>query len=85
MAGGWDGDALAGQMEDALERQQAAAEARERRKNSSSPEEREREAKLESLRLSKARIVEQLSRATNPAHRAMLERALQSLEDQEST
>ena len=83
MAGGWDGDALAGQMEDAMERQQAAAEARLRR-NSSSPEERAREAEAESLRLSKARIQDQLSRATNPAHRAMLERALQSLEDQAS-
>ncbi|MDQ1560172.1 MAG: hypothetical protein QOD32_3232 [Pyrinomonadaceae bacterium] len=81
MAGGWDGDALAGQMEDAMERQQAAAEARQR-KNSSTPEEREREAKLESLRLSRARILDQLSRATNPAHRAMLERALQSLDTQ---
>ena len=79
MAGGWDGDALAGQMEDALERQQQAAEAR-LRKNSSTPEEREREARLESLRLSKARIQDQLGRATNPAHRAMLERALQSLD-----
>jgi hypothetical protein len=79
MAGGWDGDALAGQMEDAMERQQAAAEAR-LRKNNSTPEDREREAKLESLRLSRARILDQLGRATNPAHRAMLERALQSLE-----
>jgi hypothetical protein len=81
MAGGWDGDALAGQMEDAMERQQAAAEAR-LRKNNSSPEQRAREAEEESLRLSKARILDQLGRATNPAHRAMLERALQSLEEQ---
>ncbi|HZH89750.1 MAG TPA: hypothetical protein VEX70_03915 [Pyrinomonadaceae bacterium] len=81
MAGGWDGDALAGQMEDALERQQAAAEAR-LRKNNSTPEDREREAKLESLRLSRARILDQLGRATNPAHRAMLERALKSLENE---
>ena len=81
MAGGWDGDALAGQMEDAMERQQAAAEAR-LRKNNSSPAEREREAQLESLRLSRARILDQLGRATNPAHRAMLERALQSLDAQ---
>ena len=81
MAGGWDGDALAGQMEDALERQQAAAEARQRRDNSS-PEVRAREAELESLRLSKARILDQLGRATNPAHRAMLERALKSLDEQ---
>jgi len=81
MAGGWDGDALAGQMEDAQERQQQAAEARLLRKNAPSPEARAREAELESLRLSQARIRDQLSRATNPAHRAMLERALQSLAD----
>ena len=80
---GWDGDALAGQMEDAMERQQAAAEARLlQRKDAASPEERARVAELESLRLSRARIQEQLSRATNPAHRAMLERALESLEKQ---
>lgn len=81
MAGGWDGDALAEQMEDAMERQQAAAEER-RRKDNSSPEERARNAQYESLRLSQARILDQLSRATLPAHRAMLERALQSLESQ---
>lgn len=81
MAGGWDGDALAGQMEDALERQQQAAEDRLRR-NNSSPEDRAREAQLESLRLSRARILDQLGRATNPAHRAMLERALESLAEQ---
>lgn len=81
MAGGWDGDALAGQMEDALDRQQAAAEARQRT-GSSSPEQRARESEQESLRLSKARITDQLGRATNPAHRAMLERALASLETQ---
>lgn len=77
---GWDGDALAGSMEEALERQQEAAEARRARKEQLSPEERERKAKEESLRLSKARIEEQLERATNPAHRAMLEQALKSLE-----
>ena len=81
MAGGWDGDGLAGQMEDALERQQAAAEARANR-NNSTPEQRAREAQLESIRLSKARILDQLSRATNPTYRATLERALQSLESQ---
>jgi hypothetical protein len=70
-------------MEDAMERQQAAAEAR-LRKNNSSPEEREREAKLESLRLSRARILDQLGRATNPAHRAMLERALHALDAREN-
>jgi hypothetical protein len=78
---GWDGDALAGSMEEALERQQEAAEARRAQKeNKSSPEERERKAREESVRLSRARIEEQLGRATNPAHRAMLERALHALE-----
>ncbi len=77
---GWDGDALAGSMEDALERQQEAAEARRVRKDTSSPEERERKAREESVRLSRARLEEQFGRATNPAHRAMLERALHALE-----
>jgi hypothetical protein len=77
---GWDGDALAGSMEEALERQQEAAEARRARKDTSSTEERERKDKEESVRLSRARLEEQLGRATNPAHRAMLERALKSLD-----
>jgi hypothetical protein len=77
---GWDGDALAESMEQALERQQEAAEARRARREQSSPEERESKAREESLRLSRARLEEQLGRATNPAHRAMLERALKALE-----
>ncbi len=81
MGGGWDGDALAGQMEDATERQQVADEYRERRPLSS-PAQRLRDARVESLRLSKSRITDQLSRAVNPAHRVMLERALQALESQ---
>ena len=79
---GWDGDDLAGSMEEALERQQEAAEARRaRRKEQTSPEERERKAREESDRLNRARLEEQLGRATNPAHRAMLERALKALGD----
>ncbi len=77
---GWDGDDLAGSMEEALERQQEAADARRARKEQSSPEERERKAREESVRLSRARLEEQLARATNPAHKAMLERALKALE-----
>jgi len=79
---GWDGDALAESMEQALERQQEAAEARRARREQSSPGERERKAREESYRLSRARLEEQLGRATNPAHRAMLERALKALEAQ---
>ena len=77
---GWDGDALAESMEQALERQQEAEEARRMRKDPSSQQERDRRARDESLRLSRARLKDQLSRATNPAHRTMLERALKALE-----
>ena len=67
-------------MEEALERQQEAAEARRARRDTSSAEDRKRQAKEESLRLSRARFEEQLGRATNPAHRAMLKRALKALD-----
>ena len=77
---GWDGDALAESMEQALERQEEAAEARRARKELTTPEGLVRKARDESRRLSKARLEQQLSRATNPAHRTMLERALKSLE-----
>lgn len=82
---GWDGDALAESMEQALERQQEAAEARRARREPSSTEDRERKARDESLRLSRARLEDQLSRATNPAHRAVLERALSALAAESST
>jgi hypothetical protein len=82
---GWDGDALAESLERALERQQEAAEARRARRERPSPEERERKAREESLRLSRARLEEQLGRATSPAHRAMLEGALKALETPAAT
>lgn len=78
---GWDGDALAESMEQALERQQEAVDARRAaRRDPTSQEERDRKGRDESLRLSRARLADQLSRATNPAHRTMLERALKALE-----
>lgn len=79
----WDGDDLAGKMEETLEREQAAVEARAN-KSTGSAEGRARIAQLESLRLSRSRIMGQLSRATVPAHRTMLERALQAIDDQMS-
>lgn len=82
---GWDGDALAGSMEEALERQQEAAEERRARQIKTSPEERESIAREESVRLSRARLEEQLGKATNPAHRVMLERALHALEPETTT
>ena len=77
----WDADALAEQMEDVFERQQAAADARAHT-GTSTVEERARSAQFESLRVSRSRIMTQLSGATNPSHRAVLERALKSINDQ---
>ena len=77
----WDGDDLAGQAEEVFERQQAAADARAHR-GTSTVEERARSARFETLRLSRSRIMGQLSRATNPAHRTMLESALKSINDE---
>jgi hypothetical protein len=77
----WDGDALAEQMEEVLERQQMAADARAVR-GASTPQERARSAKFESLRASRSRIMTQLSLATNPAYRTVLERGLKSIDDQ---
>jgi hypothetical protein len=77
---GWDGDDLAGQAEDALERQQALAEAQANRPRLTL-EEKTRNAELESLRLSRSRVMAQLQNATNPAHRAMLENALKSIDE----
>ena len=77
----WDGDALAEQMEETFERQQAAAEARADRHTSTAAE-RARSAEFESLRVSRSRIMTQLSSATNPSHRAVLDRALKAINDQ---
>jgi len=62
---GWDGDALAGQMEEVFERQQAVADARAMR-GASTLEERMRSSNFESLRVSRSRIMTQLNGATNP-------------------
>jgi hypothetical protein len=79
----WDGDDLAGKMEENLERQQAAAEARAIKHTSSvGDRDRAHTAQGESLRLSRSRIMVQLSHATVPAHRTMLERALKAIDDQ---
>ena len=78
---GWDGDDLAGKMEEVFERQQEAAAARANR-GTSSVEERAKSATFESLRLSRSRIMTQLANATSPSHRTMLESALKSINDE---
>jgi hypothetical protein len=80
---GWDGDALAGQMEDEMERADQVAEMRKLRRETKSGD-RAKTEKMESLRLSLVRVTEQLNRAQNPAHREMLERAIASIEREQS-
>jgi len=44
------------------------------------PEERERQTRLSSLQLSKARLLDQLDRARHPSHRQMLLNGLRAVE-----
>jgi hypothetical protein len=75
MAIGW-GKSYEEQMEEASQR--ASAE----RIPQVLPEERARLKRIESLKLSRSRIEEQLSKAVRPAHRHMLMKALQAIEEE---
>ncbi|HEX8494296.1 MAG TPA: hypothetical protein VF658_15715 [Pyrinomonadaceae bacterium] len=75
MARGWESKAVADQMEAADERASIRQEQYEM-----SPAVRARRERLESLRLSRSRTLEQLERATRRAHREMLQRTLRALE-----
>ena len=73
MAIGW-GKSYEEQMEEASQR--ASAEKAPR----VPIEERVRRQRLESLKLSRSRVEDQLSKAVNPNHRQMLMKALQAIE-----
>lgn len=77
MARGWESKAVEAQVEAAEER---ARQLERRAQMELSPEERARQERLASLKLSRARTLDQLERATRPAHREMLQRTLRSLE-----
>jgi hypothetical protein len=76
MARGWESKAVEDQISEAEERarRKPAAQAE------LTPEEKERRERLDSLQLSRARILTQLEQATRPAHREMLQRTLRALE-----
>ena len=78
MARGWESKAIEAQVE---ERDLRAAE-RGAPARDDSPEARARRERLESLRLSRARTLSQLERATTAAHRQMLQRTLAALESE---
>lgn len=76
MARGWESKSVEEQQQEAERRtgERAAPRADD------SPAARARHERLETLRLSRARTLEQLERSTNRAHREMLQRTLRSLE-----
>lgn len=73
MAIGW-GKSFEEQVEEANQR------ASEKRVPRIPTEDRLRQQRLESLQLSRSRVEQQLERAVQPAHRAMLMKALQAIE-----
>ena len=74
MARGWESKAVADQIEDAELRESRDQEV------AASLEERERKQRLQSLLLSKSRLLQQLERAKHPAHRGVLLNGLKAIE-----
>jgi hypothetical protein len=72
MARGWESKSVADQIED--------AELREPKGKPASAEDRERKQRLDSLLLSKSRLLQQLERAKHPAHRGVLLNGLKAIE-----
>jgi hypothetical protein len=74
MARGWESKAVADQIEEG-ESRPAPVE-----KGQVSPEQRRLKERLDSLRLSKSRLLQQLERARHPAHRNVLLNGLKAVE-----
>ncbi len=75
MARGWESKSVESQQEEKNARESAGRDA-----VPLTPEERARRERLDSLRLSLSRTLDQLERATSQPHRAQLKRALIALE-----
>ena len=74
MARGWESKAVADQIEEGESRQDQNPNA------ATSPAERQLKDRFDSLQLSKSRLLQQLERATNPAHRSVLLNGLKAVE-----
>lgn len=74
MARGWESKAVADQIEEGESRPAP------RTKAEASPEQRQLKERLDSLRLSKSRLLQQLERARHPAHRNVLLNGLKAVE-----
>ena len=79
MARGWESKSVEDQIEEAR-RSQGVSEGRVQ-----SPEAKERERKIESLKLERSRLTEQLSRARSEAHRRMIRQSLEAIEEEIAT
>jgi hypothetical protein len=75
MARGWESKAVADQIEEGKD-----ARASVNSRSTVTPEERERQNRLSSLQLSKARLLDQLDLARHPAHREVLLNGLRAVE-----
>ena len=76
MARGWESKSVADQIEEGNSQRDQAREV------AASAEERARKDRLDSLLLSKSRILQQLERATHPSHRDVLMNGLRAIERQ---
>jgi hypothetical protein len=76
MARGWESKSVADQIEEGNSPKERTRSA------PASDEERARKERLDSLRLSKSRLLQQLERATHRAHREMLLNGLKAIEQQ---
>jgi hypothetical protein len=76
MARGWESKAVADQIEEGESRQQQAS------KPEVTPAQRMLKEQLDSLKLSRSRLLQQLEHARHPAHRDVLLNGLKAVEKQ---
>ena len=74
MARGWESKAVADQIEDEESRQQRTSQP------PATPEQRVLNEQLDSLKLSRSRLLQQLEHAKHPAHRDVLLNGLKAVE-----
>lgn len=74
MARGWESKAVADQIEEEESRRQHAS------RGEITPEQRVLKERLDSLKLSRSRLLQQLEHATHPAHRNVLLNGLKAVE-----
>jgi hypothetical protein len=74
VARGWESKAVADQIEDEESRRQGTP------KSGTTPEQRVLNEQLDSLKLSRSRLLQQLEHAKHPAHRDVLLKGLKAVE-----